>query len=163
METEKRKAPLVLDGFMKEGFRTKVFTVLFYEDCLVFCKTGNLRTSTSNSIQTSLGVYTGDAMLLGAIAKIFDNWRGNKRVQEAADLSVMNPEEIAKANASNLLLYYSEIQRVELLRQKWLSEAKVRIRASKVFQFKLEDQSKKTLDCIEKTFNEFLPEKVMRK
>lgn len=58
------------------------------------------------------GGDVGDALLLGAIASIFDSFSSGKRIKQVADIAKSSPEQIATLNKRNILLPYSSPRRV---------------------------------------------------
>ena len=157
------KPPTIIDGMMQPGFPAKVFTCFFLSDCLVFVKTGSFSTDMAGTMRASLGGYTGDAMILGAVGSIADYHNQQKRMENAAHVAGWDPEQMVAAHKRNFMLLYSAISKIELKGPNLFREVRVFIEAGKTHKFRLNNQSKTVFAYNEKVFNEFLPGKVQKK
>jgi hypothetical protein len=154
-------APTVVDGFIKPGFPAKVYTCLFFESCVAFCKTGSIAPNTSGSMRAFLGGSTGDAQILGAIGAIFDSFTRRKRVEKAAMVSSFEPHDILAAHKRNFILYYDTISRVELKGPNFAGEVRVRFYTpQKTYKLRLDNQSKSSFNYINEIFKKFLGNKM---
>lgn len=158
------KPPTIFDGFVQPGFPlAKVFTCFFLRDCLVFVKTGSLSTNMGGSIRTSLGGFTGDALILGAMGSIADQHNRENRMEKAASVASWNAEQMVAAHRRNFMLRFSEIEIIRLKGPNFAGELRVIIESGKSYKFRLNNQSKNSVAYLEKVFNEFLPGKILRK
>ncbi|HBL75625.1 MAG: hypothetical protein A2W90_05040 [Bacteroidetes bacterium GWF2_42_66] len=158
------KPPTIIDGMMQPGFPTaKVFTCFFLSDCLVFVKTGSFSTNMAGTMRASLGGYTGDAMIMGAIGGIADYHNQQKRMKNAVHVAGWNPEQMVAVHKRNFMLPYSAINTIELKGPNFAGEVRVIVEAGETHKFRLNRQSKASFAYCEKIFSEFLPGKVVHK
>jgi hypothetical protein len=149
-------SPSVLDGFVKPGFTAKVYTCLFFKECMVFCKTGSFGPNSSGTMSTALAGNIGDSLLLGAIGSIIDSFTNRKRVNKAAELLSLSPEEIAKSNKRNVLVKYSDVKRVEIKGPNFAGELRIRIHTSdNLIKYRLDKQSESLANYTRELFSKF--------
>ncbi|MBU0487012.1 MAG: hypothetical protein KKD31_03570 [Bacteroidetes bacterium] len=161
-EMQAPKPPTVLDGMMQPGFPVKVFTTLFFENCVVFCKTGSFATDSAGTMRSALGGYTGAGLIMGAVGTLVDHTNRESRVNKAAAVAALEPQKIVAAHSRNFMLPYSSITSVELKGPNFAGELRVKVYAGgKKHKFRMDKQSKSTGKYITDVFNEFLAGKVV--
>jgi hypothetical protein len=154
----------VIDGFMQPGFPlAKVFTCFFFPDGIVFAKTGSLGTDMAGTLRASLGGYTADAMIAGAIGGIADHFNSNKRIARASEIVEYQPESIVATNKRNFFLNYHQIQQLEMKGPNFSGEVRIIITAEKRYKFRINRQSKASAQYLEKVFTKFLSNKFQKK
>lgn len=158
----KQLAPTILDGFMQPGFPAKVFTLFFLDDCLVFVKTGSFSTNMGGTMQTALGGYTGDGLIMGALGSLVDMRNRESRMNNAAAVVSWDPDRMIASHKRNFKIPYNLIRRVELKGPNFAGEVKVLVEADKTHKFRLNKQSKSSIVYYEKTFNKYLPGKIFK-
>ena len=151
-------APTPLVGFVKSGFFAKVYDCFFFSNCLVFAKSGSFNPDTSGTIRASLGGYTREAMIAGAIGKLFDNFTGGQKTNRALEVDYMNPDSIVATHKSNFKLSYTAISGVEIIKPGWSGETKIKINATESCKFTMKGMPVGVLESI---FEKFLPGKVL--
>lgn len=156
-------APTVLDGFIQPGFLPKVFTAFFMKDCIVFVKTGSINTDTAGSIRASMGGYTGDALILGALGSIVDARSRKKRIEKAASVASLEPEQMVAAHKRNYMIPYNTIRQVTFKGPNFAGELRIVIEAGATNKYRINNQSKSSALYYEKVFNEFLPGRISKK
>lgn len=159
----KHLAPTILDGFIQPGFLAKVYTVFFMPDCLVFVKTGSINTDTAGSIRASLGGFTGDALILGALGSIVDARNRKKRIEKAASVASWEPEVMVAAHKRNHMLPYHSIRQVTIKGPNFAGELRIAIEAGNTYKYRVNSQSKSSALYFQKIFNEYLPGKILKK
>ncbi|MDX9881526.1 MAG: hypothetical protein RBS73_05630 [Prolixibacteraceae bacterium] len=158
------KPPTIIDGMMQPGFPTaKVFTCFFLSDCMVFVKTGSISTDTAGSIRSFFGGYTSDALLLGAVGGLVDDYNRQKRMKNAARAVAWDPRQMVAAHKRNFMLPYNLIHTIEIKGPNFAGEARVVVDAGKIYKFRLNRQSKASFAYYERIFNDFLPGKIKKK
>lgn len=155
--------PTILDGFIQPGFPfAKVFTCFFLDRFLVFTKTGSFGTHTAGTLRGSLGGYTPEAMVAGAIGSFVDSQSSQVRAAKAGQLAAFSPEEMLLAHKRNFLLAYDSIESVEIRGPNFVRELRITLIAANRHKFRLDHQSKESAKYIESVFNKFIPGKVVR-
>ncbi len=154
------KPPVVIDGLTQPGFPAKVFTCLFFQDCMVFCKTGSFSTNAAGTMQASLGGFTGAALIGSAIGAIVDSASADSRSKQAASMSALDPADIVKAHKNNFIVPYNTVSNVEIKGPNFAGEVKVIVCFSGKEKFRIDRQSKASAKYIVDTFSSFLPGKV---
>ena len=149
--------PTPLVGFVQSGFFAKVYTCFFFANCLVFAKSGSFNPDTAGSMQASLGGYTEEAMIAGAIGKIFDSFISRQRNRKAMEVNCTNPESVVAAHKNNFKLDYSDISGVEITKPGWVGETKIKINATDIYKFTMKGMP---VGVLESTFKKFVPGKV---
>lgn len=156
--------PTVLGDFLQPGFPTaKVFSVFFLENKLVFTKTGSGGTDTAGKMRAGLGGFTSTAMIAGAIGTLVDSDSAKSRSDKASQMAALNADDMVKAHKLNFMLSYDNIKSVEIKGPNFAGELKVMVNADKTYKFRIDKQSKDSARYIEKIFNEYLPQKVIKK
>lgn len=159
----KQLAPTILDGFLQPGFPAKVFTVFFLVDCLVFVKTGSIATNMGGTMQTALGGYTGDGLIMGALGSLADVRNRESRMNNAATVASWDPQQMLAAHKRNFMLPYSSIRQIEMKGPNFAGEVKVVVDAEKTHKFRLDKQTKTSIVYYEKIFSEYLPGRILKK
>ncbi len=155
------KPPTVLDGLIQPGLPLKVFSVLFFENCLVFIKSGSINPNTSGSMRASLGGYTGAGMVLGAVGSIIDGQTSQSRIDYVSGLATYSPGVIAQAHKQNFLLLYSVIERVEMKGPNFAGEVRLSFYArGEKHKFRIDNQSKASGAYIKQVLETFLQGRV---
>ncbi len=158
------KPPTVLDGFTQPGFPfAKIFTCFFFNNCVVFAKTGSFGINSSGTIRGVLGGFTPTALIAGAIGLIFDMRNDQRRSNRAMEMADFNPENMVYNHKLNFMLLYDEVENVEIKGPNFARELRIVVNASKIHKFRIDRQSKESAKYIERVFNEFLPGKVVKK
>jgi len=133
---------------------------MFFQDCVVFFKTGSFSANTSGTMQAALGGYTGAALIGSAIGAIVDSASADSRSKQAASMSALNPDDIVNAHKNNFKLSYSEIRNIEIKGPNFAGEVKVIVNFAKTEKFRIDRQSKATTKYLVETFSKFLPGKI---
>lgn len=158
------KPPTVLDGLMQPGFPVKVFTCLFFEKCVVFCKTGSFATDSAGTMRSALGGYTGAGLIMGAVGGLIDAQTNKNRTDQAASMATIEPENIVAAHKLNFSLSYDSISRIELKGPNFAGEFRIIVYANgKSEKYRMDKQSKSTAKYIIGVFSEYIPGKVIVK
>jgi hypothetical protein len=136
----------------------KVFTLLFFNNSVVFIKSGSFTTNSAGTMRAALGGYTGDGLIMGAIGTLVDDSNRKSRVNHAASLASLSPEQIVQVHKQNFLLLYDTIEKIEMKGPNFAGELKLSFYANgKRHKFRLDKQSKSTVQYYTKIFDEFVP------
>jgi len=157
-----QKPPTVVDGLVQPGLPAKVFSVLFFENCLVFVKSGSFSPNSAGTMRTALGGYTGAGMVMGAVGNLIDYQTNKSRMEHVAGMASYSPGEIAQAHKHNFLLLYSVIEKVEMKGPNFAGEMRLSVYArGEKHKFRIDNQSKSSGSYIRQVFDSFLPGKVL--
>jgi hypothetical protein len=156
----KNASPTPLVGFVQEGFFVKVYTCFFFADCLVFAKSGSFNPDTSGTMRASLGGYTEEAMIAGAVGKLFDSFTSRERNRKAMEVNCMDPDSLVSAHKNNFKVKYADISKVEITKPGWAGETKIRVNATEAYKFTMKGMP---VGVLESTFNKFVAGKVVVK
>lgn len=157
------KPPTILDGFIQPGLPVKVYTVFFMKDRLVFTKTGSWTTHAAGTMSAAMGGTVGGRTQGFAIGTIMDHVNRNNRGDKAKQLAGYSPDEMVAADKANFQVPYSFVTRVEIKGPNFARELNVKIKAGKEHKFRLDNQSTDSIGYIYRTFNEFLPGRIIQK
>ncbi len=153
-----QKPPTVIDGLIQPGFPAKVFSALFFDFCVVFVKSGSFGTNSSGTMRASLGGFTKEALLMGAIGTLIDGKNRESRINNTASMASNSLGVIVQAHKLNFLLLYDKIEKVEMKGPNFAGEIKLSFYANgQRHKFRLDKQSKTTLQYYYKVLNEFVP------
>ncbi len=157
-----QKPPTVIDGLVQPGIPPKVFSVLFFENCLVFIKSGSINPNTAGSMRASLGGFTGAGLMAGAIGSIVDQNTNRSRMDHVAGLASLNPGVIAQAHKHNFLLLYNVIEKVEMKGPNFAGEIRLSVYArGEKHKFRIDNQSKASGKYIKQVLEGFLSGKII--
>jgi hypothetical protein len=157
-----QKPPTVIDGLIQPGIPPKVFSVLFFENCLVFVKSGSINPNTAGSMRASLGGYTGAGMIMGAVGSIVDHQTNQSRMEHVAGMASYSPGVIAQAHKNNFLLLYNVIEKVEMKGPNFAGEIRLSVYArGEKHKFRIDNQSKSSGSYVRQVLDSFLPGKVL--
>ena len=163
-ESERRMASYqlaVLDGFVQPSFPfARVFTLFFLPNCLVFTKTGSFGTNASGILRGSLGGYTPEAMVVGAIGTLFDQHNDESRRSEASALAAFSPENMVAAHKRNFMISYENVESVEIRGPNFGGELRIIVLAGGRHKFRMDRQSKASAKYVKDLFLLFLQGKV---
>jgi hypothetical protein len=155
------KPPTVIDGLIQPGLPVKVFTVLFFDNCLVFVKSGSFSPNSAGTMRTALGGYTGAGMVMGAIGSVIDYHSSESRINHAANLASNSPGVIAQAHKQNFLLLYNVIEKVEMKGPNFAGEIRLSFYAKgEKHKFRIDNQSKASGAYIRQVLETFLPGRI---
>ena len=157
--------PVVLDGLVQPSFPfARVFTLFFMHDCLVFTKTGSFGTNAAGTMKGSLGGFTPEAMVAGAIGTLVDQFNDQARKSEASELAAFSPEDMVAAHRRNFMISYDEVESVEIRGPNFARELRIIITArGDKHKFRIDKQSGSSAKYVTDLFLWFLPGKVISK
>lgn len=159
-----QKPPTVIDGLVIPGITFKVYSLLFFENCVVFVKSGSIATDTAGNMRSALGGYTGAGLVMGAVGSIVDQHSRENRMDNVASVAAYNPGMIAQAHKDNFLLLYQFIDYVEFKGPNFAGEIKLKFSAKgETRKYRIDNQSKSSGAYIRKVFESFLQAKVIDK
>lgn len=153
--------PAVLDGLVQPSFPfARVFTLFFIHDYLVFTKTGSFGTNASGILRGSLGGYTPEAMVAGAIGTLLDQHNDEARRLEASALAGFSPENMVAAHKRNFMISYENVESIEIRGPNFAGELRIIVMAGGRHKFRIDKQSKASAKYVKDLFLRFLPGKV---
>lgn len=158
-----QKPPTILSDLIQPGLIAKIYTIFFMDDCMVFAKTGSGGTDTSGSMRAFHGGAGANALIFSGIGKIIDFHSSQQRGNAAAQYAALNPSSMVSAHKHNFMLTYNSVKMIELKGPNFAGEMKVIVTAETTHKFRVDNCSKSLADYFEKTFNEFLPGKIVRR
>lgn len=159
-----QKPPTVLDGFIVPGFPVKVFTCLFFSDCIVFIKTGSFTTNLAGTMHAALGGYSGDGLIMGAMGTLVDDATRENRIAKTAELAAYNIDEIVKAHKRNFKLDYKSITSIEMKGPNFAGEIRFRFYEGKnCYKFRMDKAGKTTSKFVKNILDEYVPNKLIFK
>lgn len=154
--------PVILDGLIQPSFPfARVFTLFFLPDCLVFTKTGSFGTNLSGTMRSSLGGFSPEAMVTGAIGALADQYNDSSRRAEASELAAFSPEKMVAAHKRNFMVPYDEVESLEIRGPNFAGEIRIIVNAVGRHKFRIDKQSKVSANYVTSLFNRFLPGKVV--
>lgn len=160
-EAQQPEAPTVLDGFIQPGLPVKVYSIFFFGDRLVACKSGSVTTHAAGTMSAAMGGSAAGRMQGWAIGALMDVASSGRRQGKIQQLAADTPEGMAAADKANFMLMYASIQLVEVKGPNWAGETHVKVKAAgKEHKFRLDNQSKESVAYVAKVFSENLPGKV---
>lgn len=155
--------PVILDGLVQPSFPfARVFTLFFLRDCLVFTKTGSFGTNAAGTMRGSLGGYSPEAMIAGAIGSLADQYNDEARRSEASKLTAFSPDNMVAAHKRNFKLMYEQVESVEIRGPNFARELRIIVMAGgERHKFRIDRQSASSAKYVTEVFNKFLPGKVI--
>lgn len=154
--------PVVLDGLVQPSFPfARVFTLFFLSDYLVFTKTGSFGTNASGTMRGSLGGFTPEAMVAGAIGTLLDQHNDESRMSEASAIAGFSPEKMVAAHKRNFMISYENVESVEIRGPNFAGELRIIVMAGSRHKFRIDKQSKSSAKYVKDLFLRFLPGKII--
>ena len=153
--------PTVMDGLIVPGLSMKVYSALFFSNCVVFIKSGSISTDSAGSMRAVFGGYTGTGMIMGAVGSIIDANSRENRMEKTSSVAQLPPGVIAQMHKNNFLLLYENIKRIEFKGPNFADEVRVKIESNnQTYKFRIDKQSKSSAKYYRDVFERFLPQKV---
>lgn len=153
--------PVILDGLVQPSFPfARVFTLFILPDCLVFTKTGSFGTNAAGTMRASLGGYSSEAMVAGAIGVLADQYNDESRRSAASVLASFSPENMVAAHKRNFMVPIEKVESLEIRGPNFAGELRIILHAGVRRKFRMDRQSKASAKYVTDLFNRFLPGKV---
>lgn len=153
--------PTVLGGFLQPGLPAKVYSCLFFNNCVVFGKTGSFSTDSAGTMRSALGGYTGAGMIAGAVGGLIDAASSANRTEKTAAMAGNMPDQIVASHKQNFKLDFDKISSVEIKGPNFAGEVKVIVNGGGAsHKFRVDRQSKASAKYIVDVFQKFLAGKV---
>jgi hypothetical protein len=108
-----------------------------------------------------LGGYSPDAMVTGAIGTLVDAFNDESRGSKAAEMAGFSPEDMVAAHKRNFMISYSEVESVGIKGPNFAREVRIVIQAGSRHKFRIDRQSKESVNNIRRVFSEYLQGKVI--
>lgn len=158
-----KKTPTILSDLIKPGLPAKIFTAFFMDDRIVFAKTGSGSTNIEGTQRAFHGGFGASAAIMGGIGALMDYKRGKQRGDYAGEIASFSSEDILIADKNNFQVFYGNVSAVEVKGPNFAGELKIVVRENgNEHKFRMDKQSKDSANYIVCTFNQFIPNKVVR-
>ena len=153
--------PVILDGLVQSSFLfARVFTLFFLQGYLVLTKTGSFGTNTYGSIRGSLGGFTPEAMVTGAIGTLADQLNEEGRRTRAFELAALSPDQMVAAHKRNFKISYEDVESVEIRGPNFAGELSIIVLAGGRYKFRMDRQSRVSAKNVKDLFLRYLQGKI---
>ncbi|HSW67865.1 MAG TPA: hypothetical protein VLH16_04730 [Bacteroidales bacterium] len=153
---------IVLAGFRASGMIARIYTLLFFHDCIVFAKTGTIVADNSNALITVAGNNPDAGFIITTLRKIHALFSERKPIACPDMFMPLTPQGMASAHKHNFVLKYNDIRSVEIKKPNWLGGVKILINTFETRTFLIDNVSKLMWYYIYRTFETYMPTKVNR-
>lgn len=160
--TLQSQPPIVIAGFRASGMITRMYTLLFFHDCVVFAKTGTIVPNKSKTLITMSESKSDNRLIANLFNKIIAFFSQNKTISAPELLLPLTPQGMALAHKHNFVLKYNDIKSVIIKKPNWLGGVKILIVTFETRIFFIDNVSKLMWYYILKTFENYMPTKVNR-